>query len=1307
MIQIFNKIMTKIKYILIIGFWLSSGLMADVTYIDALNVASNISDPKDVAFNSDGTKMFVIDNAADDITEYTLSTGFDVSTATYVDEFSISGQSTAAYGLTFNNDGTKMYITVWGNTNIYTYTLDTGFDISTASATTGVQTDSFDGEISNPSGMAFNSDGTKYFINDNSADKIYLYTLSTAYDLSTKGSKTEVLSYGSDILATNDFELNSDGTKLFVLDFHNKSLDEYTLSTAYDLTTATHTSNTFSFSTQLAGGTTYGFTFNNDGTKLFMVDWWGADKVHEYTVSPAYTIDSTAPTMTITAGEGADGFTSNDASLALTFTSSEATTDFAEEDITVTNGALSDFAGTSSTVYTATFTPTAEGTATIDVAASTFTDAAGNNNTVVDQFNWTYDVTAPAGTIVNDGTGEDITYTGSDSTLSANWLAFTEDVSGISHYEIGVDEGDVLPDYIAWTSIGDTTTHTFTELNLTNGTLYNVKVRATDVAGNLSDVVSGDGVIVDIEGPLTGTVFDGPDADMDWTNSSTTLIATWSDFSDTLSGIEKYEYAVGTVIGGTDVVDWTDNAIDTTVTRTDLTLANSTAYYVSVRSTDNVGNVSDVVTTDGITVDTDAPVISEVIEGGTDGVDIDYQSSATTLAISWSGSDLVSGISKYEYALGTTSGGTEVKTWISATTDTSVSLSGLSLSNATKYFTSVKATDKAGNVSAVITGDGITIDLTAPSGTIANDGTGDDITYTSSDSTLSANWPGFTEDVSGIEKYEYAIGSTSGGTDIVSWTDNSTNTSVTKTGLSLTSETTYYVSVRATDGASNVSSVITTNGVTADLVGPTIGTITDGSGEDIEWANVNTSASTNWSGFEDVNGIAKYEVALGSEAKGSDVVEWTDIGTATSHTFSDLNLADNTQYFFSVRATDGLGNLSEVAASNGFMVDITAPAISSVSVPTTNTLSIFDNVSIEMTLSEPVLAGNVSFSSAQGDNVGFTQNIEEQTNIIITLAAPFTGGDEFTLTVNGLRDRANNVTDNLEYIYNVALLADYDVDGSIGITDLNTFVSGWEGKDTQFEIGPVTGTAPNFKPALDGIYNARDGMAFVRMWHWDNDQAGKLMAKANPQVGVPLNYHYDNELLTFLPPLGTVAAELFFDYSPIEIGVSVKENKLIQKRAMSLSKQDTVTGKMLIHQTLNKGDQIKVNLQHYQKRDVTIDLSYTYINSDNDVISSGNFEVVLIPLPKEFALHQNYPNPFNPVTTIQYDLPKAAHVRLIIYDIMGREVATILNAEMNAGYQSIIWNTRNNFGKPVSAGIYFYHLQTKDFVKTRKMVLLK
>jgi len=79
--------------------------------------------------------------------------------------------------------------------------------------------------------------------------------------------------------------------------------------------------------------------------------------------------------MTITASEGSDPFTSNDATLSLTFTSSEATADFVKADITVPNGTLGSLSDTSTTVYTATFTPTADGAATIDVADSAFTDA--------------------------------------------------------------------------------------------------------------------------------------------------------------------------------------------------------------------------------------------------------------------------------------------------------------------------------------------------------------------------------------------------------------------------------------------------------------------------------------------------------------------------------------------------------------------------------------------------------------------------------------------------------------------------------------------------------------------------------------------------------------------------------------------------------------------------------------------------------------------------------------------------------------------------------------------------------------------
>jgi len=104
-----------------------------------------------------------------------------------------------------------------------------------------------------------------------------------------------------------------------------------------------------------------------------------------------YIYDSTAPTMVITADEVSDGDTSLDATLSLTFTASENTDDFAAADITVTNGAISDFTGSGST-YTATFTPTGDGACTINVPASTFTDAAGNDNTAADEFNWTHTV---------------------------------------------------------------------------------------------------------------------------------------------------------------------------------------------------------------------------------------------------------------------------------------------------------------------------------------------------------------------------------------------------------------------------------------------------------------------------------------------------------------------------------------------------------------------------------------------------------------------------------------------------------------------------------------------------------------------------------------------------------------------------------------------------------------------------------------------------------------------------------------------------------------------------------------------------
>jgi len=94
-------------------------------------------------------------------------------------------------------------------------------------------------------------------------------------------------------------------------------------------------------------------------------------------------------------------------------------------------------------------------------------------------------------------------------------------------------------------------------------------------------------------------------------------------------------------------------------------------------------------------------------------------------------------------------------------------------------------------------------------------------------------------------------------------------------------------------------------------------------------------------------------------------------------------------------------------------------------------------------------------------------------------------------------------------------------------------------------------------------------------------------------------------------------------------------------------------------------------------------------------------------IPESFGLHQNYPNPFNPTTLIRYQLPEASNVRVSIYNIMGQEIATLINDYQEVGYKSIQWNGRDNFGNKVGGGLYLYRIQAGSFTKTMKMVLLK
>jgi hypothetical protein len=104
-----------------------------------------------------------------------------------------------------------------------------------------------------------------------------------------------------------------------------------------------------------------------------------------------------------------------------------------------------------------------------------------------------------------------------------------------------------------------------------------------------------------------------------------------------------------------------------------------------------------------------------------------------------------------------------------------------------------------------------------------------------------------------------------------------------------------------------------------------------------------------------------------------------------------------------------------------------------------------------------------------------------------------------------------------------------------------------------------------------------------------------------------------------------------------------------------------------------------------------------------DVVTSVDDGV----LPSNFVLDQNYPNPFNPSTTIAFTAPRAGHVTLTVYNLLGQRILTLADEVVSPGRYEFEWSGADERGKPVSSGIYFYHLSALDFSETRKMVLMK
>jgi len=127
----------------------------------------------------------------------------------------------------------------------------------------------------------------------------------------------------------------------------------------------------------------------------------------------------------------------------------------------------------------------------------------------------------------------------------------------------------------------------------------------------------------------------------------------------------------------------------------------------------------------------------------------------------------------------------------------------------------------------------------------------------------------------------------------------------------------------------------------------------------------------------------------------------------------------------------------------------------------------------------------------------------------------------------------------------------------------------------------------------------------------------------------------------------------------------------------------------------------------YNQRPTPESNTFVTARPDFDQVSVALSGAVSDGLPKSYALEQNYPNPFNPSTQLAFALPKAAYVELSVFNVLGQKVTTVVSGEYPAGNHTATWDGTNSNGGSVSSGVYFYRIQTEDYSKTRKMMLLK
>ena len=298
----------------------------------------------------------------------------------------------------------------------------------------------------------------------------------------------------------------------------------------------------------------------------------------------------------------------------------------------------------------------------------------------------------------------------------------------------------------------------------------------------------------------------------------------------------------------------------------------------------------------------------------------------------------------------------------------------------------------------------------------------------------------------------------------------------------------------------------------------------------------------------------------------------------------------------------------------------------------------------------------------------------------------------------------NSSTVSSSFYYFGSLLGDSNNDWIIDFEDYAYFIANYPGVD----IAPVTGSAPYFFPNFDGISDANDLAMFESMWNWSINENGRTVPNYALQGESPFLRILNGQLIVRFPQEASTA-QFYFEYDTEKYLIDYLSSNLNNNVVLTANNQeDGIIQVESADYRLDRSTPLEMTFSFQNLTDTYefMRVSYSSYNKSNQLVSEGYN--LIQTAPSTYRLSQSYPNPFSEGgTTIEFDMPVTENITMVILDIRGRAVRTLIDKEQRFGYQSVVWDAKNDDGDDVSSGVYFYQIRSSNFNAVGKLVFVK